>query len=167
MGSMKGNIKRMNCQLLYSLPHFIIELCLFCRANECETVSDLTENAKVLQAKFELCKDCAKAEEMDKESNKRILECSKCSAIAMLRPKLYIVGSLPEGTRAGVLQEIDVMMELKGLKSSFFKKTTSASKLELEEEGKDYFGKIKLFCIFMDFPEITCFFSIFPIIFHS
>lgn len=117
------------------MPRFIIELCLFCRANECETVSDLTENAKVLQTKFELCKDCAKTEHVGKESNKQNLQCSKCPAIAMLRPKLNIVGSLPEGTRAGGLQEIDVMMEVKGLKSSFFKKTTSATKLELEIKG--------------------------------
>ena len=95
------------------------------------------EIAQGLQAKYKLCKDC----ENDVNQN---VPCLKCSPIAMLKPKLNLVGSVPEGTRAGGLQEIDVMMELKGLESSFFLKVTSATKLHLSTKGKTYFGKFKL-----------------------
>ena len=105
------------------------------------------ENAKALQGKFELCKKCKKLlKEMDqqgKKGTKENIPCQKCPPIAMLMPKLNLVGSVPESTRAGVLQEIDVMMELQGLDSSFFEKVTSATKLHLSDKGKIYFGKMK------------------------
>ena len=95
------------------------------------------ENARGLQAKFELCKDC----ENDVNEN---VPCQKCSPIALLKPKLNLVGSVPEGTRAGGLQEIDVMMELQGLQRSFFLKVTSSTKLCLSAKGKAFFGKFKI-----------------------
>ena len=105
------------------------------------------ENAKALQGKFELCKDCAQEiVQLDKNMVNQIVPCQKCSPIAMLKPKLNLVGSVPESTRAGVLQEIDVMMNLRGLETSFFLKVTSATKLQLSDKGKAYFGKMKI-CI--------------------
>ena len=95
------------------------------------------ENAQGLQAKFEFCKDC----ENDVNQN---TPCQKCSPIAMLKPKLNLVGSVAEGTRGGGLQEIDVMMELRGLESSFFLKVISATKLHLSAKGRAYFGNFKL-----------------------
>ena len=118
------------------------------RENDCDTVSDLMENAQALQGKFELCKKCKKLlQEMvhqGKKGTKENIPCQKCPPIAMLLPKLNLVGSVPESTRAGVLQEIDVMMELQGLDSSFFEKVTSATKLHLSGKGKKYFGKMKI-----------------------
>ena len=93
------------------------------------------ENAKGLQAKYELCKDC------ENDVNQST-PCQKCSPIAMLKPKLNLVGSVAEGTRSGGLQEIDVMMELQGLESSFFLKVTSATELHLSDKGKAFFGKM-------------------------
>ena len=101
------------------------------------------ENALALQGKFTLCEDCTQEMVQQEKNNvNQNTPCQKCSPIAMLKPKMNLVGSVPESTRAGVLQEIDVMMELQGLESSYFLKVTSATKLHLSDRGKSYFGKI-------------------------
>ena len=106
----------------------------FCRENDCDTLSDLMETTKSLQCKFELCMECKNDVQQD-------FQCQKCTPIAMLIPKLNLVGSVPEGTRVGGLQETDIMMDLQGLNSSFFVKVTSATRLYLSARGKPFFGK--------------------------
>ena len=72
----------------------------------------------------------------------------KCPAMAMLAPKMNLVGSIPEGTRAGDIQEIDVMMELGGFQPCYLEPSESASTLKLSTIGKLYIGKI-LFSYFL------------------
>ena len=69
----------------------------------------------------------------------------KSPAMAMLRPKMCLVGSIPEGTRAGGIQEIDIMMEMAGFQHCYLSPTESASSLKLTTIGKMYFGKILVF----------------------
>ena len=92
------------------------------------------EPARGLQCKFELCAEC-------KNNVQQAFQCQKCTPISMLMPKLNLVGSVPEGTRVGGLQETDIMMDLQGLNSSFFVKVTSATRLYLSARGKIFFGK--------------------------
>ena len=93
----------------------------FKRENGCEDVNLMMDNAKAL--------------------TDFIRDPLKSLAMAMLRPKLSLVGSIPEGTRAGDIQEIDVMMELKGFQPCFIEKTNSATMLKLTTSGKMFFSK--------------------------
>lgn len=92
------------------------------RDNGCIIVNDMMSNAKGLQDYFS--------------------DPQKCPAMAMLSPKMSLVGSIPEGTRAGEIQEIDVMLELSSFHPSFLAPTESASKLTLTTPGKMYFCKL-------------------------
>ena len=65
----------------------------------------------------------------------------KCPGMASLKPKMNLVGSIPEGTRAGEVREIDLMMDLTGFKQNFLAPTKSASTLLLNNKGNDFFGK--------------------------
>ena len=93
----------------------------FLRENGCEDVNLMMDNAKAL--------------------TDFISDPSKSPAMAMLRPKTFLVGSVPEGTRAGDTQEIDVMMELEGFQSCYLEKTNSATKLMLTASGQMFFSK--------------------------
>ena len=95
----------------------------FYRQNGCEDVNLMMDNAKAL--------------------TDFIRDPLKSPGMAMLRPKLYLVGSIPEGTRAGIIQEIDVMMELKGFRPCFLQKTNSATMLKLTTSGKMFFSKLQ------------------------
>ena len=72
-----------------------------------------------------------------------ITDPSKSPALAMLCPKLSLVGSIPEGTRAGDIQELDVMMDLMGFQPCYLEKTNSATALKLTESGKTFFCKLQ------------------------
>jgi hypothetical protein len=86
-------------------------------------------------------------------------------AMSMLGPRLYGVGSMPEGTRGGDTQEIDVMMDLRGFKQTFLLKATSATVLSLSPVGQTFFGEfyfayvriiIVISIIVILFREIGC-----------
>lgn len=91
------------------------------RENGCEIVNDMMDNAKGIQDVF---------------SNP-----DKCPTMAMLDPKLNLVGSIPEGTRSGEVQEIDVMMELAGFKANYLAPTNTATSLLLTDDGKEFCSK--------------------------
>ena len=71
-------------------------------------------------------------------------DASKHPAMGMLKPDLSLVGSMPEGTRAGDVVEIDVMMNLAGFKKEFLRMSQSATELVLSGEGKGFFSKCKM-----------------------
>ena len=71
--------------------------------NGCSKVSDLMKNMKALENHFNV-------EEA-------------CPVMAMLEPSGNIIGSVPEETRGGDTQEIDVMMNFGGIKPEFLEKT--------------------------------------------
>ena len=66
---------------------------------------------------------------------------SQLPAMVMLKPSMSLVGSTAEGTRGGGMQECDIMLKLKGIKSSFLLKTDSATKIRLSKYGKKFFRK--------------------------
>ena len=77
-----------------------------------------------------------------KELFDQITEKSKHPAMVTLEPEMSLVGSMPEGTRAGEVVEIDVMLQMKGFQKEFLIATKSATKLTLSQKGKAFFGKL-------------------------
>ena len=77
------------------------------------------------------------ASEMQKAFN----DATKYAAMAMLVLKLFVVGSMPERSRAGTVQEIDMMMELGGFKHEYLEQTDSATRLRLSKNGIEFFRK--------------------------
>ena len=67
----------------------------------------------------------------------------KSPVMAMLDPKMSLVGSIPEGTRAGEIQEIFVMLKLASFQPCFLAPADSASTLKLTTPGRMYFCKFK------------------------
>ena len=61
----------------------------------------------------------------------------------MLRGKIYLVGSMPEGSRNGDIQEVDCMLDLSNFKENFLQKTETATMLSLTEDGKSFFREYK------------------------
>ena len=90
--------------------------------NGCSEVSDLMKNMKALENHFN-----------DEEA---------CPVMAMLEPSGNIIGSVPEATRGGDTQEIDVMMNFGGIKPEFLEKQTSATRIKLAKQGQTYFGEL-------------------------
>ena len=89
---------------------------------------------------------------------------SRHPAMAMLKPDMSLVGSMPEGTRAGDVVEIDVMMKLNGFKKDFLSMSQSATKLSLNEDGKTFFGRFTIITHDQNFAK-TSFMSIIPKLF--
>ena len=73
--------------------------------------------------------------------HKKFKDESQFPAMKMLEPELALVGSMAEGTRAGGVQECDMMMQLKGFKPSFLLKTDSATRIPLSKLGKKFFSE--------------------------
>ena len=90
--------------------------------NGCSEVSDLMKNMKALENHFN-----------DEDA---------CPVMAMLEPSGNIIGSVPEETRGGDTQEIDVMMNFGGIKPEFLEKQTSATRIKLAKQGQTYFGEL-------------------------
>ena len=88
-------------------------------------VGDLMRNMNALETHFN-----------DKDS---------CPVMAMLKPSGNIIGSVPEETRGGETQEIDVMMNFGGIKAEFIEKQTSATCIKLASKGQQFFGKLSVY----------------------
>ena len=64
----------------------------------------------------------------------------KSPSMAMLKPQFCLSGSIPENSRSGSLQEMDIMMTLKGVKENYLALTSSATQIKLTAEGQKFFG---------------------------
>ena len=106
-------------------------MCVFTsnRDNGCSEISDLMGNVKALENHFN-----------DEEA---------CPVMAMLEPFGNIIGSVPEETRGGETQEIDVMMNFGGIRPEFILKQKSATCINLAEDGIIFFGEFSRFiCLY-------------------